>query len=325
MTGTVLVPDEACKYIESRGYSVRRVARDLFTVDELHAAIDGVSGYLIGGYEEPLAEHFERADDLEAVAWIGTDYMAYVPGWKRACERGVAFINAPGSNTASVAEFTLLLALSMMRPFVSRVASLNEVAEGSSSPGRDLFGRQLGIIGFGRIGARVARIARQGFDMAVVYTAPRRNEVLECAIDVKFVTKRDLLVNSDLITIHRPGPAHGEGPELGQADFRTMKRGAVLVNCAHHELVNLESLAWAIENRGVRAAFDGIATGSAWERLLQFGTDRFLAVPSMAFNTYDANLRASMRTATAACDILSGGTSTNVTNPEFRDVRVNRS
>ncbi|MGB3674160.1 MAG: NAD(P)-dependent oxidoreductase [Candidatus Nanopelagicales bacterium] len=321
ITGTSLVLPEAHQLVRDRGYEVRHVDRDQFTVDELHDALDGVAGYLIGGYEEPLAVHFERAKDLEAAAWVGTDYKAYVPGWKKGWELGVAFLNSPGTNATSVAEFSILLALTMMRPFVGRVVTAEATPTAMDSPGHDLAGHTLGILGLGRIGARVAHIASNGFGMQTCYSAPRRNEPLEHSLGISYVSKESMLEQSDVISLHRPGPSENEGPELDREQFEIIRDGAVLVNTAHHNLVDLDSLLWAANNRSVRAAFDGVSEGPAWDRLVELGPHRFLSVPSMAFNSSDANLRASLRTASGVCDVLDGGSNPDVNNPDFRSLR----
>jgi phosphoglycerate dehydrogenase-like enzyme len=298
VTGSALVPDSVCEYIERRGHAVRRVTQDDFTPAELHDALTGAAGYLIGGYEQPLAEHFEHSE-LAAVAFVGTDYKAYVPGWRRAVELGIAMINAPGANAISVAEFTVLLMLTMSRPFTNRIVTPDRGATGLPAPGADLHGRRLGVIGCGRIGTRVARIARHGLGMDVVYHAPRRN-----AEDIAYVAKEELLASCDVVTLHRPGPGEGEKPEIGWPELESMRTGALLVNTAHHHLVDPDALLWAMETKNVRAAVDGAPPDANWNRLVACGPERFLTVPPMAFNTHDANLRASMHTATAVCDVL---------------------
>jgi len=320
VTGTSLVPKAARDYMESRGYQVRYIAQDAFTADELSEALTDASGYLIGGYEEPLASHFEAATKLEAVAWVGTDYRAYVPGWERAIELGIAFLNSPGTNAISVAEFTALLTLSLTRPFISRIVRPGEPVSDLSAPGSDLYRHRLGIIGLGRIGSRVARIAKFGFEMEVVYSGPRRHESLEHAVGVEYVEKDVLLSSSDVISLHRPSPRENEPYELGQHEFALMKDGALVVNTVHAQLIDMSALRWAIETKGIRAAQDGVGSGESWEKLVALGSEKFLAVPSMAFNTADANLRASMRTAAGVCDVLEGGTSPDVNNPDFRSV-----
>lgn len=324
VTGTALVPEAARDYMESRGYQVRYIAQDAFSPEELAEALKGVNGYLIGGYEEPLASHFENATNLEAVAWVGTDYKAYVPGWERAVELGIAFLNSPGTNAVSVAEFTALLMLSLARPYAARIARVGEPDSDLSAPGQDLYRHKLGIIGLGRIGSRLARISRLGFEMDVVYSGPHRHEPLEHALGIEYVDRDVLLSSSDIISLHRPSPQAGEKYELGQREFSLMKDGALVINTVHPQLIDLAALGWAIEAKGIRAAQDGVSSGEAWEKVLALGPEKFLAMPSMAFNTQDANLRASMRTAEGVCDVLDGGTSADVNNPGFRSKRLGR-
>jgi len=321
VTGSVMVPVAAREYLEHRGYGVRHVAQDTFSSEELRDALDGVVGYMIGGYEEPLAEHFDGATALRAVGWVGTDYKAYVPGWERAFELGIAFLNAPGANAASVAEFACLLMLTMSRPFTNRVLSPGAAPSELSAPGRDLLGKRLGLVGLGRIGSRVARIAAFGFGMHVAYTGPHRKPDLEGALGVEYLAKEELLASSDLVSLHRPGPGANETCEMGVVECALLRPESILVNTAHHRLVDPTALFVAIEERSVRAAVDGIGSEDAWQRLVALGPDRFLAVPSMAFNTEDANLRASMRIATGICDVLEGKVSDDVNNPDFLSVR----
>jgi D-3-phosphoglycerate dehydrogenase / 2-oxoglutarate reductase len=324
VTGTAMVPPPAIEFLEQQGFEVRHVAQDTFSSQELHDALDGVIGYMIGGYEEPFAEHFEAATELLAVGWVGTDYKAYVPGWERAIELGIAFLNAPGANAPSVAEFAVLLMLALARPFTERVVGPGTEAGDLPTPGVDLLGKRLGIIGLGRIGAHVARIATLGFGMQVAYAAPRRKAALEEALCIEYLDKSALLRWSDAVSLHRPGPLAHEPFELSTDEFALMNDGSLLVNTAHRGLLDPTALADAIEARGLRVAVDGIGTEDAWSRLAALGPRRFLAVPPMAFNTEDANLRASLRIATGISDVLAGRESSDVNNPDFQSVREAR-
>ncbi|MGW7525775.1 2-hydroxyacid dehydrogenase [Streptomyces sp. NPDC054783] len=326
VTGTAAVPSEARRLIADRGFALREVTDDHLGGEDLHAALDGVSGYLIGGYEEPEPAHFERAAALEAVAFVGTDFWSYVPGWRTAYDLGIAFANTPGENAASVAEFTVLLALTLARPFTDAIvrtphSPADPIATGSPPEGRELGGRTLGVVGAGRIGARVATIA-QGLGMSVLYTSPRRNQALEAAMGIAYTDLEGLLSRSDVISLHRPGPAADEPPMLGRRELAICKDGALLVNTGHHDLVDPVALAWAIERRNLRAAVDGLGPGDAWAALRALGPERFLSVPQMGFRTKDAGLRAGRRAARAVCDVLSGTCSPDVTNPDFRERRA---
>lgn len=324
VTGTQTVPSAARAYIRKSGFDVRLVQRDDMNAAELHEKLAGVRGYLIGGEEEPQAEHFERAaEDLEVVAFVGTDYQKYVPGWEKAVELGIAVASTPGENAISVAEFTVLLMLAIARPFTADVGPVGG-GDIRSPAGSELYGRTLGIIGAGRIGARVARIAAMGLGMKVLYTAPRRNEALEAALGIEYTGLADLLKRSHVVSLHRPGSGHGDLPVLGRDELVLLRQGALLINTIHADLVDLDELFWAMDNRGVRAAFDGVGEGDAWSRLVARGPDRFLCVPQMGYRTGDAGLRAGKRAARAVCDVLDGKASDSVSNPDFRQVRQRR-
>lgn len=332
VTGTSLVPDDARQLIERRGFDVREIRDDWVGEAELHEFLAGARGYIIGGYEEPTAAHFEAASSLEVVAWVGTDFRAYVPGWKKAFELGIAMVSTPGANAPSVAEFTILLILTLARPFVANVLSNGNVKDGgppdarAPSPpvGMELGGRMLGIVGAGRIGAHVAKIAVQGLGMDVLYTGPRRNQPLETVLGLQHVELDDLLRRSDVISLHRPGPDAEDQPLIGRAELEVVRPGTLIVNAAHPNLIDPVALAWAIQHRGIRAAFDGIGNSSSWSLLKSQGPDRFLSVPQMGFLTQQANERAAGRAVQALCDVLSDEDSPLVNNPDFRAVRTKR-
>jgi D-3-phosphoglycerate dehydrogenase len=325
VTGTTLVPDDVVALAGERGFDVRRVRQDVFTDDELSAALDGVSGYLVGGYEEPTAEHLDAAKSLEVLGWVGTDFRAYVPGWRRAFEVGIAVVNSPGTNAVSVAEFTVRLALTLARPFPSV-----DQPDAEPEPGVELMGRTLGILGAGRIGAHVSRIAGAGLGMRVLYHAPRRNGAFEAATGTTYVPWERLLDESDVLSLHRPGPAPGEPYVLDRPAFERVREGLVLLDTVHPALVDPTALAWAIRARGVRAAFDADPAGDAVRPLLALaaepdvGPGRLLVVPQSGFRTHDANLRTATVAMTATLDVLEGRPSEYVNNPDYLERRAAR-
>jgi phosphoglycerate dehydrogenase-like enzyme len=301
VTGASLVPDEALDLVRRRGFHLRHIKNDHLDRDALAAALDGVAGYVVGGDEKALDEHFSAAADLEAVAWVGTDYRANIPGWRRAQQRGIAIVNTPGANATSVAEFTVLLTLSVVRP-LTWVSSVDHVDR--PAPGVELHGLRLGLIGAGEIGGRVARMLGTGFGMKVAYSSPRPSPTLGGSPEFARLSRQELLETSDVISLHRPGPLAGEDPELGWTEFKAMRDNAVVVNTAHPGLVDADALCDAIEHKGVRAASDGVGTGESWERLTNKFSGRFLAVPQIGYHTADANLRAGLQAVTKLCDVL---------------------
>ncbi|MGW3644930.1 2-hydroxyacid dehydrogenase [Streptomyces sp. NPDC000878] len=327
VTGTSLVAFEALQQVEARGFTLRKLSQDEITNAELHTALRGVSGYVVGGYEEPEAEHFENAELLEAVAFVGSDFRGFIPGWRRAFELGIAFSCTPGANADSVAEFATLLMLTLARPFLGSVARPGpdglEAPETMGPAALELRGLTLGVIGPGRIGTRVAAIASAGLGMRVIYTGPRRNKEFEAAVSAHYLEKPQLLAASDVVTLHRPGPARGEPPEIGEVQLCQMREGALLINTGHPDLVDPVALHHAIERRGIRAASDGLRRTPPWQRLVSLGPERFLCLPQTGFHTTAADLRSSMRAVGAVCDVLEGrDTGSSVENPGYREARL---
>ena len=317
VTGATLVPPLVIQRIQEHGYDVRHIEDDSLDKQQLHDALRGVSGYLIGGDEKVLDEHFERAEALAAVAWIGTDFKANVPGWRHAFELGIGVINAPGANARSVAEFAFALMLALSRP--------TAVGWSRGDPECELHGQKLGLIGAGRIGGIVARIAVLGFGMEVSYHAPRRNPSLETELGIAFQpTKEVLLRQSDIISLHRTGPLPLEPAEIGPAELALLKQSALIINTGHRHLIDLPALAAAFAESDIRAAVDDMpsdddssdADMQAWRRLAEYGPGRFLSGPQKGYHTQEANDRASMAAAESVCAALRFERADNINNDE---------
>ncbi|MGX4692335.1 NAD(P)-dependent oxidoreductase [Streptomyces sp. JNUCC 63] len=157
--------------------------------------------------------------------------------------------------------------------------------------------------------------------MDVIYYNRERNVTAELQLGVEPCTRQELFERSHVISLHRPGPAPGQPPEVGREELEVAREAVILINTAHPDLVDPNALLWAAHTKSVRGAFDGVSAGSAWQHLLALGPERFLAVPAMGFNTAEANLRASRWAAEAVCDVLDGDSHHLVSNPDFRSVR----
>ena len=304
VTGEEVVSDEALVPLAEAGLTIRRNPNESLSDADLHDALEGVAGYIIGGGEHPLAEHFDRAAALRVVVFTGTDVHAAVPGWRRAEELQIKLANCAGGNAVSVAESTIMLMLSMARPRLCSALRGDGRPLGAVSPANiELRGRTLGLIGCGHVGSRVASLAADGLGMNVIYHSrrPRRDAP---AIPVDIGT---LLECSDVLSLHRPALAEGEQPTLGQAEFARMRDGAIVIDTAHDSLIDPASLATAIETKQVRAAVEGAPTKGAWGALASFGPGQFLRLAVCSYNTVEANLAVSTQAVRIVCDVLSAG------------------
>jgi phosphoglycerate dehydrogenase-like enzyme len=151
--------------------------------------------------------------------------------------RGIEVVNAPASSAVAIAEQTL----SQLLLLATRL-----------SDGR-LAGKTLGLIGFGRIGRQVAQRAN-AFNMRVLANQPRLTPELALAAGVKAVDLRELLRESDFISLHLPFNAETK-TILGRAELAALKPTACLINTGHAELLDNEELLIALEN--------GCLTGAA--------------------------------------------------------------
>lgn len=237
--------------------------------------------------------------ELIAVRGRSTDHVDLA-----ACrEKHVMVCRVPHAATHAVAEFTLALILALSRKVCAALARLNFVkqnlgglergAKNDTSRDRlrgfDLYEKTLGVIGTGNIGKAVIAIAK-GFGMKVLAWNPKQNLELAASLGFAYVPLENLLAHADIITIHAPYiephmPAsthHLLNAEL----LRHVKRGAVLVNTSHLEIVDAGALAEALRNGRI----GGVALDAAGANITdEFARDeRVLLTPRVGGYTQDA-------------------------------------
>lgn len=172
-------------------------------------------------------------------------------------KRGVAASNTPGVLDETTADFawTLLLAVARRLPEGEALArsgnwkgwNLDQLC------GADVWGKTLGIVGFGRIGRAVARRA-SGFQMKVIYTdAVRAPENVEGDVNAEFHDMNSLLAESDFISLHVPLLPETRGL-FGAPKFFRMKPTAFLINTSRGPVVDEAALVAAIENKKIAGA-----------------------------------------------------------------------
>ncbi len=184
----------------------------------------------------------------------------------RACAaRGITVSNVPsyGENTVAEHTFALMLALSRRIPqSYARVREGNYSLEGLT--GFDLKGKTLGVIGAGKIGLHVIKIAR-GFGMEVLAHDAVRNSFLAELLGYRYALVDELLAGSDVVTLHMPF-----APELlhfmDRRKFMQMKPGALFINTARGRLVDTNALLEALESGHLGGAGLDVVEG---EELIQ--------------------------------------------------------
>jgi D-3-phosphoglycerate dehydrogenase/(S)-sulfolactate dehydrogenase len=158
--------------------------------------------------------------------------------------RNIPVLITPGSNTNAVAEgtFAHILHLSKRLGPLTKLVATGKWNERTNYPVGDLESQSLGIIGYGRIGSRVAKIA-SAFGMKIFASDPYAVIPKEFSVE----SFEYLLANSDVVTLHLP--LTDETSELiGESAFKFMKPGAILVNCSRGALINLDEALIALKS-----------------------------------------------------------------------------
>jgi D-3-phosphoglycerate dehydrogenase len=279
---------------------------------QLAERIGEFDAILIRSATKLTAELIERADRMRVIGRAGTGVDNV--DLEAATKRGIIVANAPESNSVAAAEHTLAMALALFRNVPQAHGSL--VAgkwERSRFGGNELYGKTLGVIGFGRIGQLVARRAL-AFDMEVVgfdkFVAPERFRDL----GVEGVeSTNELYARADLITIHLPKTP--DTVNWIDADaIAAMRDGVRIVNCARGELVDLDALAAGLESGKVAGAALDVFPSEPFTEHPLFQRDDVVVTPHLGASTTEAQDRAGTDTAQQVRAALSGGVVTNAVN-----------
>lgn len=172
-------------------------------------------------------------------------------------ERHVVVTNTPGVLTEAVAEHTFALMLAAARRIVEGDTFTRKGHYRQWEPlgfiGPQLWGKKLGIIGLGRIGSWVAQIARNGYQMEILYYDISRNEEFEMRFGATYHELPTLLRQADFVTIHvplLPSTRH----LIGAPELKLMKKTAILVNTSRGPVIDEQALVRALRTKQIFAA-----------------------------------------------------------------------
>lgn len=270
---------------------------------DLLAVIGEYDALIVRGRTKVTAEVFEAARRLKVVgrAGVGVDNIDL----KAAKAHAVTVVNAPLSTTIAVAELTfgLLLALCRDLPRADAAMKRGEWLK-KELEGVELYGKTLGIVGMGRIGAEVARRAVifgmnvLGYDPLVPHEDIRQR-------GARPVSLEELYAQSDFISLHLPLTAETRSMVNEQA-FGRMKRGVRLVCAARGGIIEEAALLSALESGQVAgAALDVFATEPPGASEL-VRHPRIVASPHIGAQTREAQVRAAQDIANEVLAALQG-------------------
>ncbi len=247
------IPDAGLRLL--RDFDVAVLAEGPPEREELREAARGAAGILSTVTERVDAELMDAAgEDLKVVANMAVGYDNI--DLDAAGERDVVVTNTPEVLNETTADTAFMLLLAAARRLGEAERLLRSGEWDAWGPmqltGPDVWGKKLGVLGFGRIGQAVARRAR-GFDMDVLYHDKYRNESAENETGVRYVELDELLRTCDFISVHTPLTPETQHL-IGQRELDLMQPMTVLVNSSRGPVVDEAALADALEEGSIFAA-----------------------------------------------------------------------
>jgi D-3-phosphoglycerate dehydrogenase len=168
-----------------------------------------------------------------------------------ATDNGVAVFNAPYSNTRSVAELVMGAAIMLIRRIPDKSVAAHKGQWQKDAKGSyELRGKTLGIIGYGNIGSQVSVLA-EALGMKVIFYDIETKLPLGNAVDMKSL--KDVLSNADVVTLHVPDTPQTRNL-INRKNLKYCKDGAIIINYARGEVIELDALALAIETGQIAGA-----------------------------------------------------------------------
>jgi len=251
------IPGLGLEMLEKAGHELKINEEDRpLSEDELNKELsignyDGVLSLLTDKIDSKV---FDSAPSVKA-------FSNYAVGFnnidvKEAEKRGISISNTPGTSTNAVAEFTIALAMNIAKRVDEGDQFIRDGKYKGWNPnlliGEEISGKTWGLVGAGRIGARVAEILVKGFEMKIIYHDIKRNEDLEKNYSAIFKENvEDLIKESDIISLH---VLLDESTKhlMNKDRIAMMKSTAVLINTSRGPVVEEVAIVEALENKNIR-------------------------------------------------------------------------
>jgi D-3-phosphoglycerate dehydrogenase len=279
----------------------------------LLAAIPDVQALIVRSRTKVTKEVLARGTQLKVVgrAGVGVDNIDV----DEATARKIVVVNAPTASTVSVAELAIGHMISLLRhlPEADQTVKAGKWEKGKLE-GRELFGKTLGLLGSGRIGAEVAKRG-QAFGMRVIAHDPYLPATAAKQANIRLVEKGELFRDADVLSIHAALTPETRGL-VGASELAKMRQTAILVNCARGEIVDEAALAEAL-----RAGTISGAAIDVFEKEPPVGSPLLTAphvvfTPHLGASTAEGQARAGAIVADQVLRVLSGKHPDFVVNPK---------
>jgi len=280
--------------------------------------LNGVQGLILRTGIKITRDLMDLARDLQVVSRTGggldnVDVDA-------ATQKNIIVTSNLGVNTSSVVEhaLALMLALAKQIPIMDRAVRNENFKIRYKNLPRDLRGKTLGLLGFGRIGSELGRSCRELFDMQVISHDPYVSETVRAANKgrVEFVKREELFDRSDVLSLHVPLTATTRHA-VGQQELALMKSSAIVINTARGPIVDQSALLSALQNRQIAGAgLDVFEQEPVAGDNPLLGLDNIILTPHSAALTRECVIRMALEAVKCTLEVFSGRVPPNVANPQ---------
>ncbi|KGO66276.1 hypothetical protein PEX1_052810 [Penicillium expansum] len=278
------------------------------SADELLQIIPDHDALLVRSETKVTATVLRAAKNLKVVAraGVGVDNVDVA----EATKLGIVVVNSPSGNIGAAAEHTIALMMSMARKIPESCASLKDGKwERSRFVGVEVKGKTLSIIGLGKVGLTVARLAK-GLGMNVNALDPYASPAVAASASVALISSLpELLASADFLTIHTPLIASTRGM-IAEAELAQLKPGARVLNVARGGTFDEDALLAALESGHIASAAIDVFTSeppapdSSAARLIAH--PRAVVTPHLGASTVEAQENVSVDVCEQVLEILQG-------------------
>ena len=311
----ILVSDK----LSEEGLKILKAVKDFqvdvlteLTPDALKGVIGDYDALVVRSATKVTSDIISSATKLKYIgrAGVGLDNVDL----EAATQKGIIVMNTPAGHTTSTAEHAFSMILSLSRNIPQANASMKKGEwKRSKFMGVELYGKTLGVVGFGRIGSEVSKRAI-AFGMKILAFDPFLSKEVAESMGVEVAELAKLLRESDYITVHTPLTDETRHM-ISNKEFAMMKKGARLINCARGGIIDEVALVEAVKS--------GVAAGAALDvfeveplpadsPLLKL--DNIVTTPHLGASTQEAQVNVAIEVAEIIRDALTGGGIRNAAN-----------
>ncbi len=278
------IDDEGLKMLKNAGIDVDY--KPSITAAELKQVIRDYDGVVVRSRTKITREIIESGSRLRAIgrAGVGLDNIDL----QAAKERGIKVVNAPESLSQSVVEIVIGFMIALSRYICNADKTMKEGKWLKTQYlGNELNGKTLGVVGFGRIGRGVAKVARTIGMKIVAFDVIPIDENAKKELAAEQLPLEEVLKVSDFVTLHVPG-GQGTFHLIDLQKLKLMKSSAFIINTSRGNVIKEDDLVYAIKNKIIMgAALDVFEVEPPTNREL-FSLDRVIFTPHIGGETVEA-------------------------------------